>query len=507
MKNHSFNSSVPVNQPDKSLAASLVTLGFDQARYQNFGWLTLCRTAKPLLESICTSFSKECILSPNEADKYKSLRHSTIIPDSALFEAAELLSNAELKLLRVREEKKLLLETAKHRLELLRRQEERLHDAVNQKRRLARAALSPKSLRSRLSRLAQDDNSESDSSCHLVDELKEAFQGISYAHHLDPKVDTYVQKERALSEELFVSAKQVIIGNEVNIAPTSAAQRLSVHELVKAYGDIKADQCLFEARLARNNAILAALSLNKFAFLETSSSSMQSLTKDLQVRGKIAVEAKSRHVSEQAKNSLWSKLNEITYVETLRRQNAIVDFMQLSAELCFLQRMRLLCFRLVISGQAALYQSLYDKLSNLASNPATKGSPALTLPKTPILSGESTNREFSGSPNIHDLSRTSSGDHLFTSACSMESLESKTFNLRIQQLTDTLDDFLSTAAFQDGIPRFESHHDFITLVEEVENVLAHNTGILNTVLRKRESRLPSTAAARNWAKFVSSMGQ
>lgn len=507
MKNHSYTSTISGSETNDSFSASLVALGFEQAENQSFEWLSSYTSTQPLLQAISTSFSKECVLTRSEADEYRLLRDTVNIPDSVLYETAELLTS-EPKLSSLEEEKKLLLDTAKQRLELLRKQEEILRDAVSQQRKRVRAAVSPQSMRSRLSRLVQPDSSDSESSDSVADELKDVFQAISNPQNLDPNVDTYIEKERAFSEELLASAKQVLFEKEVDISSTSSSpEELPVRALVQSYGDIKANQCIYEARLAKNNAVLAALNQDKFVFLETSCSSMNALIKDLQVRGKKAMETRSKHVSEQARDSLWARLEEIRHEEMLSRQTTIIDFMQLSAQLCFQQRMRLVCFRLVVSRQEELYQSLLDKLRNLAPDAPSEAHAALSCLTSPSRSsGGSCSTKTSDQLDLTNRETTTHQSSVSTSCkVTMESIGRKTFTLRVQQLAETLEDFLSTTICKDGIPRFESHQDYLPLVEKVEKVLARNTSVLNAVLRKRKAPVAISAAAEDWAKLVATL--
>lgn len=490
----------------------LHVLGFSRARADSFEWLYSYPTSRTLLDAISSSFSEHCVLSPQQAQRYRVLLNKPtlsepILSDPTFVEAAEVVSSSP-PLPGVQELRKIELHSAKKRLQLLKSQKDILRDVVGYKSRRSRLALSPKTMRSRLSRIARLGEGESNAASRL-EQLQYLLHEMPYTHSPEGSEDSYLEKEEDLASYLLSQAQQVLSGEFSGAISKKPKPQPSVREVVKSYGDIKVEQCGHEAQLARTNAILASLQLSNVVLVEISNSTIAPLTADLRTRGAKALKVKAKRTHEDATSILWARIHEITLGETLRRQNAVLVVISSAAKLYLEARIRLLCllrFSCMLTNQGILYNDLSDSMSRLAPGEDTKSEPSSAATLSPCLSPPpaAETRACEKAMAVFNSDRLSLEEGCERYGDPLEEGEGNAIYDGIQQLETLIEDVTSTSQFTGSTPRFEPCPEYAAVLARVESVISENTSILRAVLRKRQSQ-GATASARNWARTVSAM--
>lgn len=482
---------------------ALVALGFSQARSQKYEWLSSYPEARPLLAAIQTSFSPQCVLTETQASKYVHLaQNHPQLPDEHLFEASRPLTCGAPLFPDVQRQKKNRLKAARKRLDLLNAQKEVLREAVVQKRARPRGAMSPRTPPPRRNR-----PDEQPSVQRQVELLRMRVLRNPVSFSADATVDMYCQREQAFFDELLTYAGQTLQERAPDDrAALAEPQQVSLKQLVHSYATIKADQCMHEARLARANAMLTSISLSKGAYLEKSTASMHSLIKDLRDRGAKALKAKAKQVEEQAQDSLWSRIHTISLTETLRQQNTILELARFCAVVCLEQRVRILCFNLATSAQADRYRVLFDALHRLLSKPSGDG--LGEQEQTSFEQAECATQTDEG--QLLEIQRKISGldvteDEL--SSSSISALENDIFDSAVGTMVDLITGFVHRIGCENSWLRLDSHHDYAPLLAEFENILSHNTSILEAVLKRRGSPNGISPQSQNWVRIVNSRQQ
>lgn len=478
---------------------ALVALGFNQAQSQNYEWLTSYPEARPFLNAIQTSFTPECVLSEAEAATFENLSKSTPqLPDEQLYMASRPLMNGTTQYPDVHHQRRSRLEAARKQLSMLKKQKEVLEEALSHKRARPRGALSPHTPPLRRNRLSEEQSTE-----QLADELAAFTPTESLFMGAEEGVAAYIQKEEAFSEELRSYAQQTV-QDEVHGEHRSSheTKTSSLKGLVRSYAAIKSNQFIEETRLARANAILIYINMNKAAYTEMPLTSVRSLIKDQRHRGSLAIKARAKELEDEAQETLWNQIQDIALSETLRQQESLLELERFCAARCLEQRLRIHSFNVAVKAQekrlaevsnALLHLSLPHENSDQNNKQISAcGSDTFTKP------GE---KELEELQRILEESAPLADD---MSTDNVISMENDVFDSAVETLADMLTDFANRIGCDDSWLRFESHAEFAPLVEDYERVLNYNTSILEAVLKRRRSPKGLSPRSRNWVQIVNS---
>lgn len=318
---------------------------------------------------------------------------------------------------------------------------------------------------------------------------------------MDTSIDMYCQRECHLFDDMLSFARRnfQVQRPKKSYAPTTPGA-LSLRQIVKSYAEIKAQQCLQEARLLRANAMLASLNLHKQSPRKPlASASLHALIKDLRAKGKSALDMKVKAVAEKAEEQLWERIQTVLLTDTLRRQNHIIETARFFAKICLEQRVRIVSFNLATLAQEDRFHQLFDSLRRLA----TTARHDCTSPSADIRT------DLSVAPvDFAELHRQLlSPSDLFDQAeplSEIEAFERAVFNSGMQNLSERFNDFTNKIGWDGSWLRLDSHPRYDVPVCELERLLNHNTAILEAVLRKRESHSGAAIQSRAWIDLVNS---
>lgn len=463
---------------------AIFKLGFSDARDQKFEWLTSYPSARPLLNAIMTHFTPDCVLTHQQAYKFKTLTQSQPLPpDSELLDAADALQPPAQVFPNISEQYEKRLLAAKQRLALLSTQRNILREQL--------ASISHES--------PSRPSSPHDENPHVLNldplngvmhRLNATLRSNPCTLNLDPSIEMYIRRERNLFHQLLSFARQNfdIQRSPKSYAP-SAPPSLSLAQLIASYANIKSQQVLQEIRLFRANAILTALNLQTCSPNLQESSTLHAFLDDLRKRTKPLLHAKAETIANHAEEQLWARIHAALLTDTLRRQNHIIETARFYANICLQQRLRIMCFTMATSAQERRFQHLHELLSELAD--LRQRSVKLRARETGCHMTEMCQVVVSGR-----------GCQNAMSCPQVDAFEEEVFNSGIQSLSDGLTGFIERIGQEGSWLRLDSHPRYVLLVKELESLLNHNTAILEAVLRKRESHSTVAAQNRRWIKVV-----
>lgn len=524
------------------LGLALESLGFAPASDISFDWLYSYPDARPLLYAIATSFTPgDSVLTAAESRRYAQICSSetSLLPSSDVIRAAQpLMESPSLPPNPVAAEAAEL----RKRLTNVNAQIQLLEDSLRAEG--LDVNFDNSTDHEDKSAHCEDENREVEEYEHLdeqsgdpratlsaisafrneLDVLHHTFRDHSFGSanlsNSNEAVFKYVEAEQREARALAT-----IVDNISGPRSASAPHELLQHDefvrtTVHSYAELQARLYAEQARMIRAEAMIASLSSpddNRYIEMGDTAT-IESLTAELRARTKTSLAEATQSVAHRAKKAINDRLCADALAQSLEQHTEHIETLEKVVIALVEQRFRILCVQASQHRQAGLYNELFDAIQFLLSMSNTTPSGAQSTlnskhePSQDNIS-ESTSANMSspfqneqimvkGTPSSRKWKEVTNED----SAKTIDDLEETIFQQNTQQASSILQEFRQRIGAERDWLDLQTNPNITALIDRLENDLASNTVVLETLLRNRDriqqGAMSTSSPKHDWVSKV-----
>lgn len=531
------------------LGSALEALGFAPASDISFDWLFSYPDARPLLHAIATNFTPvDCVLTATEARSYAQLCSSetTLLPSSDAVMAARPLMESPLLPPNPTAAEAIAL---RKRLANINAQVQLLEDNLRAREpdNISNNAIPHYDERVQYSEdickfeeFEHGDGHSDDSSATLnvifalrdeLDKLRqtlrEHFSGNNgIFSDSNETVLTYVDVEQREARALAT-----IIDNISRSRSGSVPHELLQHdELVRTtlncYAELRGRLYVEQAKLIRAEKIIASLSSpDDSRYIELGDTvSMEALTAELRARTETSLAEAAQSVAHRAKKVMNDRVYSDALAQSLERHAEHIESLEKVVVALVEQRLRILCIQTSQNRQTETYHELFDALQlllslgdassaiaqsssnvkqeplieNLVMSPSVKVSSKFQNEIRPIeVQEESSYRKVQEIANEEITKEITNNS---------DELEETIFQENLHHASSILQGFRKRIGAERDWLDVDTSPSIAALIDQLENDIASNTVVLETLLRNRDriqqGAMPANSPKHNWIKQV-----